>query len=423
MTLFKNSISITKVLFLLVPGIILSSNLGAMAQEVKSDYEIQQDFKKQYNEINNKLTEADNTAVVNEIIERVKTLEKNYTDHRELLNVALHPETFSSEMEDLKRRALAAKNQLATIEQQEEKLQELTQQVTSYDTRLEDLNKRTDSLRNAMQKSLNSEKQLTGMVRRYRESLEQRDELILSFVDSVMITYQKLQVETMQDLENAKKKARFNADGNALKMIMNIADENISLLNTGQDLTAGDYLRMSAVQHKFKNMWEKVGDKLVEIYAEGDKQKAKENISNALAEWNEEVTSKTWTSLNASFDSAGINLPKFNDSETFYRTLDSYLSESIKASEKGSGGTSLKNYKEFSSFWSNRVQADWTPFMIEANVLSNEQMASIDSRLVTWASNAEPDSNNMLIYLLGFSILAIIALGIILFREKKASKA
>lgn len=393
----------------------------AKAQEVKSDYEIQQNFQKEYKSISDSLTEAGNTATVKELIERVKTLEQNYSDHKKLLNVALYPETFNSEMKELKRRALAVQDQIATIEQQEEELHELTRQVTLYDTRLDDLNSRTDSLRRAMQKSLQSEKQLTSMVRRYRKSLEQRDELILSIVDSVMITYQKLQVETMQDLENAKKKARFNADGNALKMIMNIANENISLLNSGQELTAGDYIRMNAVQQKFKNMWNKVGDKLVEIYAEGNKEEASKNISAAIAEWDKKVTDQTWTSLNASFDSAGINLPKFNSSEAFYQTLDSYLSESIKASEKGSGGTALKNYKEFSSFWTNRVQADWTPYIIEANILSNDQLASIDSKMSTWASNAEPESN-MLVYLLGFSILAIVALGIILAREKKGTK-
>lgn len=411
-----------KTLFIVLVGIFLSCNYTAIGQEVKSDYEIQQNFKNEYNELNKKLTQAGSTDSVDALIERVKTLEQNYKEHKELLNVALHPETFSSKMEELKRRVLASKSQITTIEQQEEQLQQLTQQVTSYDTRLDDLNDHTDSLRRAMQKSLKSEQQLTSMVRRYRESLEQRDELILSFVDSVMITYQKLQLETMQDLENAKKRARFNADGNALKMVMNIADENLTILNSGQDLTAGDYLRMRAVQHQFENMWDKVGDNLVKIYAEGDKKKAKENIHSAISKWNKQVSDKTWTSINASFDSAGIDLPKFNDNETFYRTLDSYLTESIKASENGSGGTSLKNYKAFSTFWSERVQADWTPYIIEANVLSNEQMASIDGQLSTWASNAEPDSNNLLVYLLGFSILAIVALGIMLAREKKSTK-
>lgn len=421
MKLSRIDTSLNNLVFLTIFGFFLSFSYNAAAQEVKSDYEIQQDFQEQYKNISDSLTQAESTATVQELIESVKTLEQSYSEHKKLLNVSLYPDTFDSEMEELKRRALAAKKQIATIEQQEEELQELTQQVTLYDTRLDDLNNRTDSLRNAMQKSLKSEKQLTSMVRRYRESLEQRDELILSIVDSVMITYQKLQVETMQDLENAKKKARFNADGNALKMILNIANENISVLNSGQDLTAGDYLRMNAVQHKFKDMWNKVGDKLVEIYAEGNKEKARENISNAIAEWDEKVTGKTWTSINASFDSAGIDLPKFNSSDTFYQTLDSYLTESIKKSEKGSGGTALKNYKEFSSFWTNRVQADWTPYIIEANVLNNEQLASIDSKMATWASNAEPESN-MLVYLLGFSILAIVALGIMLAREKKGSK-
>ncbi len=421
MRAFDKSITHLYLPVIVLMAMFMSINTGVMAQQTKSDYQIQQDFKEQYKQISNKLTESDSSGTIQQLIEEVKTLEKNYSDHKDLLNVALYPETFSSEMDDLKRRALSAKDQLAIIEQQEQKLQELNQQVTSYDVRLESLNSRTDSLRHAIQKSLKSEEQLTGMVRRYRKSLEERDELILSFVDSVMITYEELNIESMQDLENAKKKARFNADGNALKMILNIANENISLLNSDQNLTTENYLRMSSVQQEFKTMWSKVGDKLVDIYAEGDKEKAKKNISEAIAEWDKKVTTQTWSSLNASFDSAGIQLPKFTDNETFYQTLDSYLSESIKSSEDGEGESALKNYRTFSSFWTNRVQTEWTPYIIDANVLSTRQMTAIDEQLETWASNAEPESN-MLVYLLGFSLLAIVALGVMLAREKKGSK-
>lgn len=405
---------------LAIMALLLCFNLESMAQQAKSDYEIQQNFKEQYKEISNKLTSADSSAYIEELVVKVKDMENTYSEHQELLDVALYPETFESEMEDLKRRALAAKSQLATIEQQKQKLQELSQQVTSYDSRLETLNSRTDSLRNTIQKSIKSEEQLTGMVRRYRESLEQRDELILSFVDSVMITYEKLNIESMQDLENAKKKARFNADGNALKMILNIANENIALLESDQDLTTENYLRMSSVQQEFKSMWNKVGDKLVDIYAEGDTEKAKENISKAIADWDKKVTKQTWTSLNNSFDSAGIQLPKFADQETFYQTLNSYLNESISSSKEGE--ETLDSYRNFNTFWTNRVQSNWAPYITDANVLSNQQIATVDQKLDEWGTNVEPESN-MLVYLLGFSLIAIIALGVMLAREKKDTKA
>lgn len=408
---------------LMLLTLFLSSSINGIAQQqVKSDYEIQQEFNRQYSNLNAELNEADSSAAVDSLVGEIKTLEETYAEHKDLLNVALYPETFSGKMEDLKQRALSEQNQITTIEEQEEKLQELGQQVTSYDSRLDSLNNQTDSLRRAIQKSVNSEEQLTGMVRRYRKSLEQRDELILSFVDSVMITYQQLNVESMQDLENAKKKARFDADGNALKMILNIANENITLLNSEHDLTTEEYLRMSSVQQEFKTMWNKVGDKLVEIYAEGDQEKAKKNISEAIAKWDEKVTTETWTSINASFDSADIQLPQFTDNETFYQTLDSYLSEAIKSSKDGGTENSLTNYQNFSEFWTQQVQTEWTPHMIDANVLGNQQMASIDQQLEQWAANAEPGSNNMLVYLLGLSILAIVALGVMLAREKKGTK-
>lgn len=394
----------------------------ARQQQPRSDYEIQQEFKKQYKEISNNLEEADSSAAVRELMEEVKKLEESYASHEELLNKALYPDTFEEEMRQLKKRVIASERQLAVIEQQEQKLQELSQKMTSYDSQLETLNNRTDSLQNAMQKSIKSERQLAALNRRYRENLEQRDDLILSFVDSVMITYQNLNIESMQDLENAQKKARFNSDGNALKMILTIAKENIALLESNSDLTTEEYLRMSSVQQEFQTMWNKVGDKLVNIYAEGDKEKARKSVSEAIATWSKKVASQAWASINSSFDKAGIQLPKFTDNETFYETLSSYLSESIESSKNDGSKEKLQNYRNFSSFWTNKVQTDWSPYMIDANVLSSRQMASIDQQLEQWAGNAEPRSN-LLIYLLGISVLAIVALGVMLAREKRGKKA
>ncbi len=396
---------------LILSVILLGFSIDAAAQEAKADYE-----RLEYQRLSNGLQEADSSAAIQQLIKDVKQLDENYSEHSELLNVALYPATYKEEMDFLKRRALTAQQQLVTIEEQEQKLQELSGQITSYDSRLDILNKQTDSLQNAIRKSLKSEEQLAGMVRRYRESLEQRDDLILSFVDSVMITYQKLNVESMQDLENAKKKARFNADGNALKMIQDIANENISLLESNSNLSAEEYLRMSSVNQEFQTMWDKIGSKLVEIYADGSKE-TEENIGKTIKAWDEKLTSQTWAAIDSSFRQAGIPIEDFQDSESFYSSLNNYLEQSIQASENESGDGTLSDYQNFSNFWSERVQVEWTPHLIDAGILSSRQMATIDQQIKQWASNAEPESL-LLVYLLGISVLAIVALGVILAREK-----
>lgn len=409
--------SATKVLVLL--ALFLGFSVQGMAQQLKSDYEIQKEFKEKYEDLTQQLDAADSTATVQQITQEIKQLEETFAEHENLLNVALHPDTFNEEMERLKKRVLAQQDQLATIEEQEQKLQELSGQLTSYDSRLENLNNRTDSLQRAMQKSLKSEEQLSGMVRRYRKSLEQRDDLILSFVDSVMITYQKLNVESMQDLENAKKKARFNADGNALKMIQDIANENISLLNNEPNLSTEEYLRMGSVHSEFRTMWDKIGNKVVSIYADNE-QEAKDSINSAIETWNEKLTAQTWASIDSSFNEAEIAIGSFNNGDSFYQALNTYLADAIKTGKNGSGGNK-QQYQKFSSFWNDHVQAEWNPHIIDAGILSSQQIASIDQQLKQWASYAEPKSR-LLAYLLGFSVLAIVALGFMLFREKRDRK-
>jgi len=405
---------------LIFSALLLGFAIDAAAQQAKSDYEIQKTFKQEYQRLSNGLQEADSSAAIQQLIKDVKQLDDNYSEHRELLNVALYPTTYKEEMDFLKRRALTAEKQLVTIEEQEQKLQKLSGQITSYDSRLEILNKQTDSLQNAMRKSLKSEEQLAGMVRKYRENLEQRDDLILSFVDSVMITYQKLNVESMQDLENAKKKARFNADGNALKMIQDIANENISLLESNTNLSAEEYIRMSSVNQEFQTMWDKIGSKLVGIYADGNKE-TEENIGKAIQTWDEKLSAQTWAAIDSSFKQAGIPIDDFEDSESFYSSLNNYLEQSIQASESEAGESTLSDYQNFSNFWSERVQVEWTPHIIDAGILSSRQMATIDQQVKQWASNAEPESQ-LLVYLLGISVLAIVALGVILAREKRNKK-
>lgn len=417
----KRTLFTAPVFIAVLIAMTLGFHVDGFAQQVKSDYEIQNEFKKEFKKISTTLEQTDSSAAVQQVISDIKTLDENYSEHEELLNVALYPDTYQAEMEQLKKRALSIQSQLATIEEQEVKLQQLSSQVTSYDTRLNVLNKRTDSLQNAMRKSLQSEEQLSGMVRRYRESLEQRDDLILSFVDSVMITYQKLNVESMQDLENAKKKARFNAEGNALKMIQDIANENITLLDSDPSLTAEEYLRMSSVHQEFKTMWSKIGTKLVDIYADGE-QEAKDNIGSAIENWDNKLSTQTWAAIDSSFESSGIQLPKFTDSDTFYETLTSYLDESIKASKNSGMEDAQSQYQNFSMFWTERVQAEWTPHIMDAGILSSQQMATIDGQLEQWASNAQPESR-LLVYLLGISALAIVALGVMLVREKRSNKA
>lgn len=401
---------------------VMAANVQAQQpQKVESDYQIQKDFKKELKSINEALDEVGSVAGSGQVVDRIKSLESNYSEYSTLLDKALYPDTFDQRLEELKKRAVSVQQRLTTIEEQNKKLDELTGRITDYDDQMSRLNSRSDSLRKAIQQSVQSEKRLSGRVQDYRESLEERDQLILSIIDSVLVAYQDLDIESMGDLENARKNARMNAEGNPLKLIQSIATDNVEFLNSNPRLGTKDYLRMNAVQHQFATMWSKTGDKLAEIYGGKDVDATRANIKNAISKWDASVTTSMWTSVNNAFEEAGIQLEEFGDPEAFFTALSNYLDSGISTSKEANSNDAYQRYQKFTEFWNSRVKKQWSPFITEGEVLSNDQMASIDQKLDQWAVNAKPESN-LLVYLLGLSLLVVVVLGVLLFREKSHHK-
>jgi len=348
---------------------VLLACLGVMAaaqplqaQQVRSDYQIQSDFKTEYRSISTSLDEAENVATADTLIAEIRTLEMQYSEDEDLLDKALYPDTFDERIENLKKRAISVQARLATIRNQDQRLQELTEEVSDYSDQLARLTSRADSIRQAMQQSVQSEEQLAEEVQRYRQSLEQRDELILSIIDSVLVTYREMDIETLADMENASTRTRINAEDNPLDLIQTIADENVEFMNSNPNLSTNDYLRMNVVQQEFSSMWSRVGSRLTEIYSE-DPRQASSNIENSIGTWAEQIQSNLWGSVHKSFEQTGIDLQPFGDSQAFATELNRYVDQGLAASRDNGNQQTYQNYQNFSNFWNNQVKRSWGEFL------------------------------------------------------------
>lgn len=407
---------------ILAAFIAAGSSLDVMGQAVRSDYEIQRGFKEEYKAISDSIELVESLKEAKMLFERVKRLEDGYKSHDNLLNKVLHPDTFKGRLTDLKRRTITIQRRMATIEYQENKLIRLNDRLAFYGDQLDRLNTRSDSLREAIRQSVNSEKELSGLVRQYRESLEKRDDLILSFVDSIMVAYDQMDFQSVENLEKVRQQLRVDAGGNALAMVEGIVRENIAFLKSNPKISTEEYLRMNAVQQQFEKMWNSLGGKITSIYAEKSDE-AREQMNKAIEEWDEQISQKTWASLNRAVSETGIDLPEFNNSQEFYNVLNGFLDNSISSSKEKATEEGYKRYKQFNAFWTNQIKAEWSAFLDQGDVLSNRQMASIDQKLDDWAVNAVPESNNILVYLLGASVLALVVLGVMLAREKNYNRS
>lgn len=414
------NISITKLQqqlsSLLVFGILSVFMATAALAQVKSDYQIQQDFKQEVKNIKQKLDNTNKQAEAKKLVERVRELENNYSAYDELINKALYPDTFEEQITELENRTNLTKKRLARIEQQEQKLLVLSDRLASYNTRLTKLDNKTDSLQTIVQEASQSEEELNDELRRYRQSLQQRDELVLSFVDSVLMTYQNMDMAAIDDMENTSTSNRISAGESPLKLIRTIPSESIQRLEAESQMTAEDLLRMKNVHMEFSNMWKRVGHKFSEIYSVNPMQTESE-IQQNINRWEQALKNRLWSSIHQSFEQADINLSEFNNPDAFYDALNTYVEQGLTQGKQDSGNNTYTSYKKFSEFWNSRVKAQWVDNMIRTDLLSSAQVATIDQKTNSWASIARPESN-LYTYLFGVSILAVAVLGFMLFREK-----
>ena len=405
----------TTVLIAVIIG-LFSSTL--YAQEAQSDYEIQETFKEQYADYEQQVENVSSPDSAEKLIKSIKQFDQNYSEHKELLDKALYPDTYEKQMESLKKSSVRTLNKVETITQQQKQLKKLENQLATYEQDLSQLDKQTDSLKTAIRQSAKNEKELSNMVREYRQNLEKRDELILTFIDSMVVTYQNMDLDALQEIEDYDKASRIKTN-DALKLIHDISEENIQILKrNASKLQVDDYMRMAEVNHQFQAMWNRLGDKIHEVYEGNNADMLAENINGNLTEWNNLLQTNTVDAMKDYFAQQGIETNAFESADEFNTALHSYLDRKIKESRDNRSEENYSDLQQFKEFW-NRVEVQWTGNLAQANVLSQEQTSKLNQKVDEWTQIAQPRSNNILVYLLGGSVLLAVALGVMLIREKK----
>ncbi len=164
---------------------IIASNVFAQ----QSDHKIKTDFIDNYSDLSKSITQSQSVFALDSIEKELNKLDDKFIEYSELLDNALYPSSYKIELENLFTELKSTEQRLLIIENQNERLDVLTKEVSNYKLEINFLNKRADSLHKAIKASQLNEVQLSKLVKRYRTNLELRDELVLSMIDSLMITY------------------------------------------------------------------------------------------------------------------------------------------------------------------------------------------------------------------------------------------
>lgn len=404
----KRSLNLLTLLLLFVVN-----NTVLFAQQ--SDYQIKKDFENRHAELLTNIEMAQKVNEIDSLIMVIDDFKSNFSEHSEMLDYALYPESFDSKIANLKSEARSSEHKLLIIENQAERLSALTEEVTRFKSELSNLNARSDSLRNAITESQESERKLSQLVTRYRESVEERDEFIFDMVDSLFITYNQLAPGTIEELSKKDGSGTIKSGDNPLVIIDSILGENIETLKAGSNnFSTEDYLRIYALQTKVHEVWNSIGDNLVEIYGGNDKAKWKKSIEADLKDWKSSASLSMWNSLDGYLEQKNVELGAFDNNSSFFKALDSFVSNASKKSdEEIISSSTYEDFKTFSEFWTSKVMDEWNNYLVESDVLTASQIATIDTKVDNWGDNSEPFPTSLLI-IFGIGLLAIIGLVIAL---------
>jgi len=403
-TLTKVTLSFIAILYLLIPGQLLAQ---------QSDFQITQEFRAEYNELINRVSNAISTEELDEISEEISAFEAQYAEHSSLINAAIYPDTFDSYLEVLESNFNTVNANISVIDQLNSRVEVLVNEMDQFRDRISEMNQEMGTLEDQIEKSSENESRQAALIRQYRLNLDQRDVFVSEFLEELVERYQNMDSSVRSEISESSERLQ----DNPIDILKTILSEYIELASSEISLDLPDYVSMRAQQAYFMDVWDRIGTRLVETFAPQQSEAEKAEIDELLESWLEAIDGNLWATLLVSFSENEIELEPFSSSEEFNRSLNSYVDESYEASLESNRDEDYQKFLNFSSFWNNTVKANWGELLTTGNVLSYSDISAIDIKLNNWGEAASTTSNIMFILLI-VSIAVIVGLVVLLVTKK-----
>lgn len=401
----KPTISTLAALLMIVAG------SSAFAQQ--SDYQIWQDFRAEYNEITQAIDNAVSSEDVSQISDDIDQLEADYSGYQDLINGAMHPETFQGRMADLRDRLSGTGNNIEVVEELNERIAQLQAEMEDLRNQVTQMDEEAVALRQRIERSASNERRLSALVTQYRQNIEARDAFVIEFLEDLLSRYQSMDAQTQSEIAEASE----SLDDNPLDIIQTVLSEYINQANQAANLVAPDYLQMRAQHAYFAEVWDDIGERMANTYASETPVEARQEITDLLSTWESSINNKLWNAISTSFNQNGIELPSFSNEDAFVTALNAFIDNSIETALAQNEEADLNLYQSFSDYWNSTVKGDWGEYLINGEVLTSAEIAEIDLKLGDWARHAEPVSNLMFILFL-ISLAVILGLIVLLVTKK-----
>jgi len=394
--------------------IILISGLNA-----QSDYEIVQNFKARYQQLEQQIKNAVTLDELNAVTGEIERLKNEYSTYRDLLDRSLYPDNFEKSFDKLGNSLIIRKADFTQIDV-------LQTEVITLRSEVDELNKKNAELLNQIQllevqrkKDAETIAKLEKLVAELRSSLKKRDELVYAIIDSLAPKLSGdvsalTQKEKEQIVAETEKK-------NVLYIVKKSLRDNNRFLEV-TTLKPADLQEVKQQQTNFVSLWQKVGPKLVDVYA-GKKDKSQElkDIDALFTSWKTGIQREAWESIREDFALNNINLQSFYNGNEFTEIITAFINDEIKSYGVKSKEESQRIYSVFvDSVWYKTISNEWMPYLLENNMLTTQQKELIEKKIAEWKEVISP-KDLTLIYV-GVGVLIVLIVTIFLLRKKNGSK-
>lgn len=383
----------------------------------QSDYEKVQDFKNQSKNIEQNIKSAASLADLKNLENMIEQLRKDFSADKDLLDKSLYPDNFNSSLEKLMVAIELRKGDFQTIRDLSIQVTYLKDQVDELNAANANLIEQIKSLKRQASKDAKIIKSLQSLTKQLKASLRQRDELVKSVVDSLLADFIKTPVDAGEEIQI--KSYNKSEQSNLIYNLQRTVLDNIQFIKV-TEMTPEDMAEVKEQQTDFSKMWNKIGPKLVSIYAQKKERAAELNyISDLSNEWKQEIDFLIWKSVAKEFKEKNIAMLPFSDGEQFTDRIKEFITDEMTKVDSRTDKEKADVYYSFAdSVWSDKIKPIWLPILLEHNMLTEAQKDTIENNIDKWGQKINKVIIPLWVYfVIGIAVLGIISL--IFFRKKK----
>lgn len=385
--------------------IILFSILFSVSVFAQSDYEMVRSYKLRHQQIEEIIKKVSALADLTDIESDIATLRRDFEAKKSILDKSLYPDDFETSLEKLNMSLELRKGDFTQIDVLQTDVVTLTSEVDHLNKQNTELINQIQILEAQRNKDVQTIAKLEKLVSNLRASMLKRDELVYSIIDSLV---PKLSGDISALTQQDKAKIYSEAEKNnvLLNVKKSIRDNNRFIEVTS--LEPADLVDVKKKQQDFVLLWQKVGPKLVDIYAgKADKTQELKDIDNLFSVWKSNLQKEAWNSIREEFALNNINLQTFTNGNEFVDVINRFINDEIKFyGTKGKVASEQTYFLFANSTWFKSISPEWIPYLIDNNLLTVEQKDTIEKQISEWKSTLYPPNLTWLYVLLAVIILA-----------------